>query len=212
MDVYNFQGNAIICSNAVATKDSFYKFFKTKFSELRNQNDKPCFLKGTQFWTFTGTHGKSDGKLGNPIGKGIEEHKTTIDKIKIDFNDVISSMEYKFKNPKYIGNPRGKGIAGIDEGSKDEIDDVLELFQEKNHPNVLILAFCFSSTNELKYFMYQHGIYSFATLKNERGEITDGKMFLLDEEQKDFINTIANDKTIKDCVLSGMFCFSFICF
>ena len=55
--------------------------------------------------------------------------------------------------------------------------------------------------------MYQHGILSFATLKNERGEITDGKMFLLDKEQKDLIMTVANDKTIKDCILTGMFCF-----
>ena len=81
MDVYNFQGNAIICSNAEATKDSFYKFFKTKFSELRNQNAKPCFLKGTTFWTFCGTHGKPDGKLGNPEGRGMDEHDNMIAKI-----------------------------------------------------------------------------------------------------------------------------------
>ena len=112
-------------------------------------------------------------------------------------------MEYKFKNPKYIGNPRGN--TGIDEMNKDEVDDVLELLKERNHPNVLILAFCFSSKNEVKNFMYQHGILSFATLKNERGEITDGKMFLLDKEQKDLIKTVVEDESIKDCILAGTY-------
>ena len=51
--------------------------------------------------------------------------------------------------------------------------------------------------------MYQQGILSFATLKNERGEITDGKMCLLDEEQKNLIKTIIEDESIKDCILAG---------
>ena len=51
--------------------------------------------------------------------------------------------------------------------------------------------------------MYQHGILSFATLKNERGDITDGKLFLLDEEQKDFITAVVNDQRKKDFILTG---------
>ena len=132
MDVYTFGGNAIICSNAEVTKEYFYNFFQKKLS-----SNKPCFLKKTTFWTFTGIHGMPDGKCGNPAPKGMDEHKTTIDKIKSDFKDIISTMEYKFKNPKYIGNSRG--ITGIDEASKEEIDDVLKLFKDENCANVLIL-------------------------------------------------------------------------
>ena len=196
MDVYTFGGNAIICSNAEVTKEEFYNFFEKKFSELDRSSAKPFFLKGTTFWTFCGTHGKSDGKLGDPAAKGMDEHKTTIDKIETDFDDIISSMEYTFKNPLYIANARGN--KGIDKTSKDQINDILKLFKDENCPNVLILAFCFSSKNEIKNFMYQHGILSFATLKNERGEITDGKMFLLDKEQKELIMAVANNKEIKD--------------
>ena len=65
-----------------------------------------------------------------------------------------------------------------------QLNDVLEKFRDKNNPVVLILAYCFSSTNEFKTFMYKHGIMAFSNIKNERGDITKGKMFLLDEEQK----------------------------
>ena len=41
--------------------------------------------------------------------------------------------------------------------------------------HILILAFCFSSVNELKDFMYECGVVSIAGLKNERGQITDGR-------------------------------------
>ena len=41
--------------------------------------------------------------------------------------------------------------------------------------HVLILAFCFSSVNEFKNFMYECGVVSIAGLKNERGQITNGQ-------------------------------------
>ena len=41
--------------------------------------------------------------------------------------------------------------------------------------HVLILAFCFSSVNKFKNFMYECGVVSTAGLKNERGQITDGR-------------------------------------
>ena len=41
--------------------------------------------------------------------------------------------------------------------------------------HVLILAFCFSSVNEFKHFMYECGVVSIAGLKNERGQITNGR-------------------------------------
>ena len=45
--------------------------------------------------------------------------------------------------------------------------------QDSHH--VLILAFCFSSVNEFKHFMYECGVVSIAGLKNERGHITNGR-------------------------------------
>ena len=45
--------------------------------------------------------------------------------------------------------------------------------QDSHH--VLILAFCFSSENVFKDYMYECGIVSIAGLKNERGQITNGR-------------------------------------
>ena len=45
--------------------------------------------------------------------------------------------------------------------------------QDSHH--LLILAFCFSSVNEFKHFMYECGVVSIAGLKNERGQITNGR-------------------------------------
>ena len=209
MDVYTLKGNAIICSNNTVTKEDFQNFFKTKFSEVKTNPNNPFFLKGTTFWTFTGTHGKSDGKQGNPAGKGMDEHDNVIGKIEDDFKDIIETMHYTFEPVEYIGRPYG--TSGINSRQKRRLDKILKDFKDQNCPNVLILAFCFSTKNELKHFMYQHGILSFATLKNERGEITDGKMFLLDKEQKDLIKTVVEDESIKDCILAGTYIYTY-CF
>ena len=87
--IYNFKDNAIICSNNEVTKKDFYNFFKTKFSEVKTIPDNPFFLKETMFRTFSGTHGTSDGHLGNPEGKGMDEHDNQIEKIEHDFKVVM---------------------------------------------------------------------------------------------------------------------------
>ena len=55
---------------------------------------------------------------------------------------------------------------------RNETDKIID--NEDCH-HVLILAFCFSSVNEFKNFMYECGVVSIAGLKNERGQITNGR-------------------------------------
>ena len=52
-----------------------------KFCEVKTNPTNPFFLKRTTFLTFTGTHGKSNGKQGNPEGRGLDEHDNIIGKI-----------------------------------------------------------------------------------------------------------------------------------
>ena len=53
--------------------------------------------------------------------------------------------------------------------------DTENIIKNEDCHHVLILAFCFSSVNEFKNFMYECGVVSIAGLKNERGQITDGR-------------------------------------
>ena len=125
--VYTFKGNAIICSNEVVTKEHFYNFFKTKFSEIDRSSHKPFFLKGTTFWTFCGTHGKPDGKLGNPEGRGMDEHDNMIARIEENFKDIIETMHYTFEPVEYIGRPYG--TSGINSRQTRRLDKILRDFQ-----------------------------------------------------------------------------------
>ena len=49
------------------------------------------------------------------------------------------------------------------------------IIKNEDFHHVLILAFCFSSVNEFKKFMYECGVVSIAGLKNDRGQITNGR-------------------------------------
>ena len=70
-------------------------------------------------------------------------------------------------------------------------DFFLEL-EESEVPHVLFLAFCHTDKNELTDYMREVGVIALAGMKNERGEITKGRLFKLDREQAAVIERAAD--------------------
>ena len=81
---------------------------------------------------------------------------------------------------------------------KNEFARILDLKQ----PIVLILASCWSHRSQIADILRSTGIFTVMNILEERGNITNGKMFLLDQEQKKFFTNIA-DLVIKDVILMG---------
>ena len=71
------------------------------------------------------------------------------------------------------------------------LKDFFHEMETSNAPIVLFLAFCHTDKNELTDYMREMGVIALAGMKNERGEITKGKLFKLDTEQAKVIERTA---------------------
>ena len=71
---------------------------------------------------------------------------------------------------------------------------------------MLFLAFCHTDKNELTSYMREMGVIALAGIKNERGEITRGRLFKLDGEQNDIVKGVAeyHDKVCRFCRASNV--------
>ena len=80
-----------------------------------------------------------------------------------------------------------------------KFNDLLKASQ----PHVLIFASCFSYESEINDILRSCGLLSALIVSAERGAITGGNVFKLDEEQQKFLQKISNDKSIKDVIIHG---------
>ena len=68
---------------------------------------------------------------------------------------------------------------------------------------MLVLASCWSFRSEISNILRSTGLYSAVITSEDRGNITAGKLFKLDNEQKDLLKEIASNDTKKDIILFG---------
>ena len=85
---------------------------------------------------------------------------------------------------------------------KNEFDRILDLKQ----PIVLILASCWSYRSQIADILRSRGLFTVMNVLEERGNITNGKMFVLDQEQQNFFKNIV-DLVIKDVILMGEYAY-----
>ena len=77
-----------------------------------------------------------------------------------------------------------------------------ELVNEES-PTVFIFATCYSYFSEINGLLHSSGLISALNVSKERGDITNGKIFKLDDEQKDFLKKITENLIIKDIIIAG---------
>ncbi len=63
----------------------------------------------------------------------------------------------------------------------------------EHKPTILILAFCWTSQNELNDVFRAAGIYSVLIMQQDRAEVTQGKWIFLDERQREVVRRIADE-------------------
>ena len=125
-----------------------------------------------------------------------------------EIRDIINKRGYKLLNPEKVGKDRK------DEDLKDNhepiLEDLFDTMMERNKPYVIFLAVCFSDRNQLTEYMRELGIISVCSMKHERGEITKGHWFKLDEGQECIMKSVhdghklgANSKKQKNVLLAG---------
>ena len=83
------------------------------------------------------------------------------------------------------------------------MDKIKEKFSDLLHkevPFVLIFASCFSHQSEIKDILRSFGIYAVLSILNDRGIITEGRYFKLDEQQKEILKKVSDDHKIGNSI------------
>ena len=181
---------------------------------LRDAVNERRFRKHATINIFTGTHGLSDGTLGEADEKTLAmlaNIRSYLSELNADLESgsIIEEMFYKFPSPILVGeygvkinlrkNHNYLGTEALSQMIKEASSP------DSAKPHVFFFAFCWSHRNELTNFMRELGIISVASMLDDRGHIMKGRSFLLDKGQLGLIeqvskyhNTLETDNTAGD--------------
>ena len=98
-------------------------------------------------------------------------------------------------------NMNGKYV--LLEGSVNSINERIEDLMDTKLPHVFIFASCYSVHSEINHLMRSRGLLSVLSMTKERGDITCGRIFLLDEVQKSLLKKIIKNPERKDTIVGG---------
>ena len=196
---FHVENNSIITSKDSISVQQVFNFLSKNLEKFR---------VGSQFVVVSGVHGSDKGELleydedliydMEMMFRWFKNHKKYSQQAKIvdermyDMNTVIRVISDKSQEGKFVLSKQS--MMNI----KSEFDRILKLKQ----PIVLILFSCWSYRSQIADILRSNGIFTVMNVLEERGNITNGKMFLLDEEQQKFIKNVAH-LVIKDVILMG---------
>jgi hypothetical protein len=86
--------------------------------------------------------------------------------------------------------------------SKESISEKYEEVKESKEPHVIIYSSCWSYYSQITQIMRSCGLLSAIALKKDRGEITKGQVYQLNDDQKETLDTVTKEEK-KDVILSG---------
>lgn len=88
----------------------------------------------------------------------------------------------------------------LSEVSKREIVRFAKSLRKCKEPSLIVFASCFSYESSIKDYLYANGIMATLSLSLDKGEVSDGKVFILDIDQQntieDFAKVIASAKLL----------------
>merc|ERR1719367_2648164 len=155
-------------------------FLILSLSEVMKEN--------TRLLVLTGVHGQQSGEIGGKDNGFVRDSRGQIDLLKGKYKaDIVAG--------KITMEVEDVGLHNASDTSTKKLDE--EKFVEavkKFKPTVLVLAFCWSHKSELNNLLREAGIYSTLILREELAQITESRHVHLDEDQKNLIQRIAEEK------------------
>merc|ERR1719367_1456455 len=155
-------------------------FLILSLSEVMKEN--------TRLLVLTGVHGQQSGEIGGKDNGFVRDSRGQIRKLEGKF-------EAQIKAGKITMELEDVGLHNASDTSTKKLDE--EKFVEavkKFKPTVLVLAFCWSHKSELNDLLRAAGIYSTIVLREELAQITESRQVHLDEDQRNLIQRIAEEK------------------
>ena len=188
------------------------------FNYLSDNLDK--FRVNSEFVVVCGIHGAENGELkeGDEVFKYDYEtifkwcnsqwHYDEFSPESAQPFELIEERKYQMGRVIEVTSKPDESNDGkyvLQDDSKTNLKTTFEEFLSKQVPIVLILASCFSFNSEICDILRSTGLLTVLNVLEERGDITNGNMFLLDPEQQEFFKIISDEElNIKDVIVGGI--------
>ena len=172
---------------------------------IQNANN---FRLGSQFIVVCGVHGYKNGELGEFDYDLLDDYNSMFERFHrapkfSHMTEIIKEREFQMGTVLPVFSILREGKYFLYENSKMTIKIEFEKIMSLKRPIVLILASCWSFKSEISNILRSSGLYSALNIIEERGKITVGKLFKLDNEQQDLLKNITDDLITKDNIIMG---------
>ena len=181
------------------------------FNYLTENLDK--FRVGSEFITVCGVHGGERGELLRAdkdfrydyemMNRWFKNHQKYGKQVKI-----VEDRKYVMETVLEVSSKEAEtqdGTYVLQDDSKAKLKTKFEEVLAKQVPMVLILASCFSFKSQICDILRSTGLLTVLNVLEERGEITNGNIFLLDPGQQEFLKIISDEElNIKDVIVGGI--------
>ena len=206
-DIFHHQNNIFITSKNEIKPIELQKYFMEKFA-----SETVSFPEGTTFYFITGFHHpSSDGKPGETdfqLTRDFYDFMVpNLEKFCGNLNcqnckgpkfkpcvvpSIWNRMKYKHKSVQLSTKKvRGKDTHELSEMAKTQLQELSRKLMKKDNPFTLVFASCYSYFSEISQILRVNGIISLAQLVKEKGDVTEGRAFRLDDQQLKVISDLA---------------------
>ena len=161
---------------------------------------KEGFLpSGTTFYMIGGIHhgttsdgkvieGQTDFKLLHGFYHQVYNNLTQLeiwDKMSYDYVLVPITCSAKINHTTWTETYALSNV------SKRELSRLARKLLKGKKPSLVLFASCFSFNSKIKDFLFSKGVMASLSISHDKGEVTEGKLFALDEDQQNVIKEFA---------------------
>ena len=105
-------------------------------------------------------------------------------------NSIWEDMKYDLKIIQLYTEKQTDKTYKLSDFSKDDLIKLSKELRKAKHSSALIFASCFTFYSEIKELMIANGVLAALNISKDRGEISEGKAYQLDEQQQNIIDTV----------------------
>ena len=186
---------------------------------IRKQVEAEIFPQNSNLTVFCGHHGHQESddssRMGVTFPEFTDQVKKALKNVERECKEIKIKKGYSLSGNIIPVSLEGGG-QGILESCSEEVRSKLKdlIASTLEEPSIILFASCFSEYGDFKEFVLESGVCSVVLLRNERGSITKGKCFQLDETQAKLIELLRTDHwqaespdelKLRNLILTGRF-------
>ena len=175
--IYTAEHLVIITSNYENSAREWRTYLNERWNELVRKNSRILVLAGV--------HGTNLGKVGDN-DPGL-------------FQDNVKQIQILKRKWAQDIDEKNVEVSIVDVATyqdSNEMDNQKLIKSIKDHnPTILVLSFCWSKISDLNDVLRSAGIYTLLIMSEERAQITEGRYVILDDRQKEIVETVSENNT-----------------